>query len=148
MTFKLNSIFILSAVLCHSCGFIIKPKQLWQLENKSFQKLNIGFWEDSQSLLQIELAAGGTFDTTTFYDVGSYYTVYPQESDSIVIKFGDGKGYIEYCQGQKILESQLQKTCLFNYDFMIDQGYVKHKARTQIFKMTFTEEDYQKAKPI
>lgn len=142
------SISLLLALITTSCSFFVEPKVTFRVENNTAKDLTLLFYKKSNLLDSVYINSDGDYESSTRYRPGNNEDLTPfnMETDSIVVRFEDGKILQYYCDGI-VLFGNFDK-CPFEKNLMdFETGDSKKKKLSDKTTKTisFDESDYQKA---
>lgn len=137
-----------------SCGVLVRPRIVFEIENKTSQDLNLQVFSKSKLLSNINIRSQSSFDTTvTYASPGSNNQSSPfdeEKVDSIVVIFKTNKMITYYCDGRVLAGVPYKDSCVVNGKGPVFFNYQSSKRFKQIKtkNFVFQESDYEKAKPF
>lgn len=148
---KITAIFILFLTVS-SCWSLVRPKIIFEIENKTSHDLNLQVFGKSKLLSNINIKSQSSFDTTvTYASPGSNNQNSPfdnEKVDSIVVIFKTNKMITYYCDRRLLAGIPYKDSCVVDGKgpvFFNDKSSKKH-IKTKNF--VYEESDYDNARPF
>ncbi len=141
-------LMIVAALITSSCSFFVEPEVTFRVENKTAKDLDLLFYHQSALLDSVFISKGGKYESSHRYRPGNAgdLTPFKTETDSLVVRFEDGKVLEYYCNG--IILFKNYDRCHFEKNLMdFDTGTSrKKKLSDKTTKViSFEASDYDKA---
>jgi hypothetical protein len=137
-----------------SCGVLVRPRIVFEIENKTSQDLNLQIFGKSKLLHNINIKSQSSFDTTvTYASPGSNNQNSPfdnEKVDSIVVIFKTNKMITYYCDRKLLVGVPYKDSCVVDGKGPVFFNDKSSKPFKQIKTKNFVyeESDYEKAKPF
>jgi hypothetical protein len=151
---KIAIVYGLVIQLVFSCAFFIKPQVTFIIKNESSKDLKLLLHEKGQIIESISIKMGEHFERTNSFRPGNMveYTPFDGEKiDSLVILFIDGKGIIQYCNGEGLHTAITNPDCRPDkniFDFNTGSQTKKKSADKYTKIIAFDDSDYLKASDL
>ncbi len=135
-----------------SCGTLVKPKIMFEIENKTSQDLNLQLFGKSRLLNDINIKSQGKFDTTLVqYSVAGFDKPTPfdiEKVDSIVVIFKSNRMIKYYCDERLLYRVPSREKCIVNGKSPMLFYHKDVKKNIKIMNFVYEESDYDDAKPF
>lgn len=145
---KRSVLLMIVVLIVSSCSFFIYPKVTFCVKNETSKDLELLFFHKSTMLDSIFIKNGERYVSSQRYRPGGddFLTPFNIDTDSLVIRFEDGKILQYYCDG--IIFFKNYDKCHFEKNLMdFDTGTASKKTlsdnTTKV--ITFEEADYDQA---